>query len=177
MMLYLGSVSKVKYEAINEVINEYLKEVRKIFGEPKVIPNNVESGVDITPVNEETYIGAKNRAYNLYKLIKDENSAYLGLESGLAQRFGSIFEETVCVILFKGMEYVGYSSGIKVPDYIVKRLENGEKHYEVLSEIARRRGLNPKDTWGIYTNLILSRKIELKEAFRNALLTLISEFL
>ncbi|WP_409333413.1 hypothetical protein [Saccharolobus solfataricus] len=41
--------------------------------------------------------------------INDENSAYVGLESGIANMYNTLFEETVCVILYKGKEYVSYS--------------------------------------------------------------------
>ncbi|BCU71252.1 inosine/xanthosine triphosphatase [Stygiolobus caldivivus] len=168
LTLYLGSLSKLKYEAAQEVLSEYNVKA-------KVIPYKVDSGVPLTPLQDETYIGAKNRAYALMGEINDENSAYVGLESGLVNRYNTLFEETVCVILYKGKEYVSYSSGIKIPDHIIFAISKGRKHYEILNEIGKEKSVNPKDTWGIYTNFRLTRKIELKEAFRNALINLITD--
>ncbi|WP_009991031.1 hypothetical protein, partial [Saccharolobus solfataricus] len=58
-------------------------------------------------------------------------------------------------------------------DHIIFEISKGRKHYEILNEIIKEKSVNPKDTWGIYTNFRLTRKTELKEAFRNALITLI----
>ena len=168
LTFYLGSLSKLKYEAVQQVLSEYNVEA-------KVIPYKVDSGVPLTPLQDETYIGAKNRAYALLREINDENSAYVGLESGIVNRYNTLFEETACVILYKGKEYVGYSSGIRIPDHIILEMSKGRKHYEILDEIGKEKGINPKDTWGIYTNFRLTRKTELKEAFRNALITLITD--
>ena len=168
LTLYLGSSSKLKLEAMQEVLAEY-----KINA--KIIPRNVDSGVPLTPLQDETYVGARNRAYALMKEIKDESSAYVGLESGLVNRYNSLFEETVCVILYKGKEFAAYSSGIKVPAFILKEMDKGKNHYEVLDEIGEKMNVNPKDTWGIYTNFLLTRKMELKEAFRNALVELLTD--
>lgn len=44
------------------------------------------------------------------------------LESGLVERFGQIYEEAwACVISSEMNEYFGYSSGLKVPDSIIKK--------------------------------------------------------
>ena len=61
---------------------------------------------------------------------------YVGLESGLVERYGHIYEEAwSCAITNKGKEYFGYSSGLKVPDYILKRMDELKLEHCMAMEI------------------------------------------
>jgi non-canonical (house-cleaning) NTP pyrophosphatase len=168
MNIKVGTKSKLKIEAVQEIASMYL------IHQPTIIGYEVESGVPSTPFNEQTYQGAKNRAYYLYKQKSTNvNCLCLGLESGLVYREGYLFEECWCVIIDnKGKEYVGYSSGFKLPEDIVVRIESGETHLTIMTEKGQELDIHEKDTWAIYSNNKLLRSISIKEAIRNTLLSI-----
>src|SRR5690606_21361072 len=83
---------------------------------------DADSRVPETPWDRQTYDGARNRARH----CKEQNMGdyFIGLESGLIERYGHIFEEAWCCIVNEaGEEYFGYSSGLKVPDYIIQKMD------------------------------------------------------
>jgi hypothetical protein len=72
------------------------------------------------------------------------------------------------------MEYLGYSSGLRVPDLILSHMRSsGRPHYEVMAALEAERQL-PHDTWSNYSGGILTRQISLEEAVRNAVVQLVA---
>lgn len=168
MIFLVGTTSQLKINALYDVLTSYLTS-----REAKIIEKEVPSGVSPTPSGGETYLGATNRARGLYKRYQAEGDYFVGIESGLAEREGNLFEEVWCVILNnKGRESVGYSSGFILPKSILERLKKGETHQKIMSTIQKDLELKHKDTWAIYSSHRLSRLEGLKEAFRNALLAI-----
>lgn len=161
----LNTKNHTKKTAVEEVLRAYLKENFSLI--VKDLPINFPE----TPKGKQTYQGAKRRAE---KIFKDYNQKIIavGLESGLVKRFGILFEEAWCCIIFKKNYFFGYSSGLEIPKEIQKRLAK-EKHKDIMLKLEKRINLSSKDTWGIYTNGLLPRKESLKEAFRNAFLSLL----
>lgn len=171
MKFYIGTNNPQKVEATSQALLSILGE-RKFGLEGKDVP----SGFGETPHDEETMRGAENRASELMKL-KDCDYA-IGLESGLVERYGHIFEEAWCCIISKEKTAYGYSSGLKVPDIITDKMASDQlEHYQVL-RLEEIKALLPvktrKDTWGNYSDLLLTRQISFEEALRNALVQIFS---
>ncbi len=131
---------------------------------------HASSGVPETPWDRQTFDGAINRARNCKKLGKGDY--FIGLESGLIERYGHIFEEAWCCILStSGEEYFGYSSGLKVPDYIIKKMDELKiDHNSVMKMLEDEEEGLYKDTWANYSGKSISRTVSLDEALRNALI-------
>lgn len=161
----IGSVSKRK-------INVAEKIIRQLFNEHTSIAEyNAKSQMPDTPYDKQTFDGAKNRALDSKTHIID-GDFYIGLESGLIERYGHIYEEAwAAVITSDNKEYFGYSSGLKVPDYILKRMDELKmEHCDVMTVIEEEFGKLPNDTWGTYSGGVILREISLEEALRNALI-------
>lgn len=170
MIIALGTKSEIKQKALWEILKQY-QGVLPFLKDYKVVPYEVKSLVPVTPYNSQTLQGARNRASTLLNKYANGGDLFVGLESGLAEREKMLFEECWCVIYDKiGNEYVGYSSGIYLPNHITDEMKKGKTHLEVLEKIAKEIGLNHQDTWSIYSEGKISRTESIKEAFRNALL-------
>lgn len=172
MIIAIGSTSERKIEAVRRVFSEYIR------GEDPVVCRGhaVPSGVPETPFDRQTYEGAKQRAAGAH--VGEPKASYaIGLESGLVERYGHIYEEAWAVCIdAQGKEYCGYSSGLKVPDYILQEMQKlGRPHYEVMTLIENRRGHLPNDTWGTYSGGRILRSVSLEEAIRNAVIQVVAD--
>lgn len=132
---------------------------------------DAQSGVPEAPHDQETYQGAYNRASECYQ----EGGAdyYIGIESGLVERYGNMFEEAWAVVISAdGSERVGYSSGLMLPKTVVDRMNVGQKHNEIMAHFDKVFNLpdDNRDTWSRYTGGSISRQISLEESLRNALI-------
>ncbi len=168
MELLLGTKSELKLHAIQKILARYGE------GQPyQIETEDIPSQVPHTPFNDQTYEGAKNRAYTLHKEHQQEYDLYIGVESGLVERENNLFEECWCVIFDKdGKEYVGYSSGFMLPQAILERMHKGEAHSDIMAEMDKEMNLQQKDTWAIYSQNRLKRNTSIQEAFRNAFLSI-----
>lgn len=167
----IGSLSKRKIEVAEKVI-------RQLFSDKKDIAVQgyaAASGVPETPYDGETFRGAQNRARDAKMYVLDADY-YIGLESGLTERYGHIYEEAWSVVLTAdGKEYAGYSSGLKVPDYVLQKMDELKmKHNEVMTVLEQEYGKLPNDTWGSYSGGMLIREVSLEEAIRNALIQIVA---
>ena len=170
MQILIGTTSKIKLDVVEATLRAYTKKRKLDF---TIIAKDVESQVPDTPYGDEAITGAKNRADALLKNFFDHAELFVGLESGLVERYGNIYEECWCVIGDKkGNEFFGYSSGFMLPKTITTQMSSGRTHREVLKDLAIAMNIESKDTWLIYSKGVLSRTESIKEAFRNALLTL-----
>ncbi len=130
----------------------------------------------ITPFGRQTYQGAKNRAFALYQNFKNEGDFFVGMESGLTKRFQKLYEECWAVIFDKkGHQYSAYSSGLRICDEILSKMQQGQKHHLLINQINQKHHISHKETWGIYSHNLIKRQESLKEAFRNAFFLSISK--
>jgi non-canonical (house-cleaning) NTP pyrophosphatase len=117
MRFAVGSTSERKINTVKKILKEQLS------GQYEVLGFAAKSGVPETPWDKETHDGARNRALATKQSI-DDTDYCIGLESGLIERYGNVYEEAWCCIVSKdGNEFYGFSSGLKVPDYILKKNE------------------------------------------------------
>ena len=95
-----------------------------------------------------------------------------GARTTLVERYGHIYEEAwSCVLVKNGKECFGYSSGLKVPDYILKKMDELKiEHCKAMEIIEKEFGNLPNDTWGTYSGGLIMREISLEESLRNAII-------
>lgn len=165
MKVVLGSKSQLKIDLTEMVFNQSLPDDVEVSG------LGVSSGVSETPWGEETYRGALNRARDC-RLEGDAADYFVGLESGLVERFGILFEEAWAVVIDSGgREFVGYSSGLPIPKVVVDMMsEKKLEHYQVMDILDNEFTASSKDTWHLYSGGKVSRALSLEESLRNALI-------
>src|ERR1035437_2745056 len=87
MKILVGSSNPVKIASVETAFNKY-------FNDVEVTGIAVESGVSCQPLNDETFIGAQNRAVSL-KLLNDlknfDASFFVGIEGGITRQFDKWF--------------------------------------------------------------------------------------
>lgn len=169
MNIYVGTTNKAKLEAVTSVVTEM-----NMHSSFKVHGYKAESGVSETPLNEQTILGALNRAKAVRKAHPDKDM-YIGIESGIVSRYSDFYEEVWVVIIYGKKVCAAYSSGIKLPDSVVDHM-NGDiqSHKSVVAHLRQERGFEAydnlnSDTWGYYTGNAIDREVGMKEALRNTL--------
>lgn len=164
MKIGVGTQSERKIATIKNVVQQISSK-----SEVEIVSYPAKSNVPETPWDKETFDGAKNRAIDCKKNIQ-EAEYYVGIESGLVERYGQIYEEAWVYILDNhNKEYSGYSSGLKVPDYIIEKMnETKMEHWKVMKLLEEEYSLSSDDTWGNYSKKMIIRDISLQEAVRNA---------
>lgn len=170
MKFIIGSKNKRKIEVTKRVIRELFPDSESTTEGYAAI-----SGVPDTPYDKQTFDGAKNRALDAKNHIPKADY-WIGMESGLIERYGHIYEEVWCaVITADGKDFFGYSSGLKVPDYVLKRMDELKKeHSDVMMILEEEHGKLPDDTWSSYSGGLIAREISLEEATRNAFIQIIA---
>lgn len=166
MKVIIGTKNQKKVDVVGDVFRILLDNEDVV-----VEGHDAQSKVPEAPHGEETYLGARNRAIECY-----ENGGadyYIGIESGLVERYGSMFEEAWAVVIsHDGTERIGYSSGLMLPKTVVDRMNDGQKHNEIMAYFDKKFNLpdDNRDTWSRYTGGNISRQVSLEEALRNALI-------
>jgi non-canonical (house-cleaning) NTP pyrophosphatase len=170
MRIVLGSISARKIQTVERV-------AAQLFPEESVAVEGygAHSGVPDTPWDKQTYDGALRRARDSRTHVPGARY-YIGLESGLIERYGHIYEEAWCAALTDDEnEFFGYSSGLKVPDYVLKKMDELKlDHSSVMGVLEGEHGRLPNDTWGSYSGGMIVREISLEEAVRNALIQMVA---
>jgi non-canonical (house-cleaning) NTP pyrophosphatase len=171
MKFIIGSASSRKIDVSGKIIRELFCTEKDI----EIIGYGSVSGVPNTPYDKQTFDGARNRALDA-KAHVSGGSYYIGLESGLVERYGHIYEEAwTAVITSDNREFFGYSSGLKVPDYVLQKMNDLKmEHCDVMTVLEDEHDISGKDTWGSYSGGMLLREVSLEESLRNALIQIIS---
>ena len=167
MNVTIGTKNPAKVAIVTQVLAGYFPDA-----ELNVQSADVNSGVSGSPEGEATKLGAENRA----KATATSAAYGIGIESGLVERYGILFEEAWACITHAGNIYYGYSSGLPIPRHVMKTMEkNGLSHGAAMRKI--REELNQfddRDTWGTYSGKLVLRNISLQEALRNAVVQIVS---
>ena len=172
MKILIGTRNPGKIEGAKEGFEKYYEEV-----EVEGIP--VESEVPEEPVNDEIYLGARNRVKNLIAYSKENNinaDFFVAVESGITNRLGKWCIIQIAVIQDKsGYESFGTSSGFPVPEKYVKRIIETDLGV-VMDEMFNEHDLR-SSVGGIsfLTNNVINRIDITREAFIMALTTQINE--
>ncbi len=121
MKIYIATKNEKKITLAKELIKQFLSINVKVSG------CLAKSEVSDTPWDEQTYHGARNRAINSLRENSDADLG-MGIETGLVERYGQLYEETWCWLVNKiGQEFWGYASGNVIPESIKKRVIENKK--------------------------------------------------
>lgn len=117
MKVVIGTRNQGKIEGARKALENYFDNI-EIQGIP------VESNVSEQPVNNEIYIGAKNRVKNLKEYCNSNNietDLYLSIESGINNSLGRWMITNIAVIEDnKDFESYGTSPSFPVPEKYVQ---------------------------------------------------------
>ena len=117
MKVLIATKNQGKIEGAKRALLNYFENI-EIQGIP------VESNVSEQPVNDEIYIGAKNRLKNLKKYAQEKNietDLFLSIESGINNVLGRWMITNIAVIEDNtDFESYGTSPSFPVPDRLVK---------------------------------------------------------
>lgn len=165
MKFVIGSMSERKINTARQTINGVYSEEFEIVGFA------AKSNVPETPWDRETFDGAKNRAFACREKFPDADFC-IGMESGLVERYGHVYEEAwSCILDPQENEYYGFSSGLKVPDFILTKMKNDNiEHNQAMFILEQEHNLKDADTWGSYSGDLILREVSLQESLRNALI-------
>ena len=156
MKILVGSKNPVKLKAVEEAFSLY-------FNNIEVVGIKVNSNVPDQPINEETYIGAENRAFELKKLNDEQkmnSDFFVGIEGGIQQTYTRWFAYgCMCVIDKRGNKSFGTSAHFELPQIVVKELLQRKELGHVMDEIMNEE--NTKQRGGAieyFTNGKMNRK-------------------
>ena len=133
MKVSIGSLNPVKISAVEKAFQMRFKE-KSFFCYHKV-----PSGISDQPYNDETRIGAVNRAKMTLKAA--EQAEYgVGIEGGIEIRDDIAFVNAWCAIVdMEGNVNFGHSFGVPLPKVIMNKIKNegmelGDAHDELVGE-------------------------------------------
>lgn len=119
MKVLIATKNGAKIEGARRALENFFENI-EITGIP------ADSEVGEQPVNEEIYIGAKNRVRNLKEYCKNNNieaDFYLSIESGITNSLGKWMITNIAVIEDNdGLESYGTSPSFPVPERLVRNI-------------------------------------------------------
>ena len=153
--ILVGSKNPVKIRSVEEAFEKY-------FGNTEVIGIDVNSRVSAQPVNDETFEGAKNRAFELIDKNKEEKlnaDFFVGIEGGITQIYSKWFAfGCMCIADKDGKTGFGTSAHFELPERIVNELLNGKELGDVMDEIQNKSNTKQKHgAIGYFTNGAIGR--------------------
>lgn len=169
----VGSENPVKIEATKEAFSKFFKEV-------EVIGIGVSSKVSNQPVNEETFEGAKNRAFELKRVNEERKlgaNFLVGIEGGIIKLYAKWFSfGVVCITNEEGKIGYGTTTMFQIPESIVMKLLNGKELGEVMDEITGENNIKQREgAVGILSKNVISRKDLYYQAIVVALIPFLNE--
>lgn len=128
----IGSENRVKIESTRQSFSRF-------FNPLEIHGLSVDSGVSAQPFNQDTFVGAKNRAEHA-KRINDEQhlnaNFFVGIEGGVLQLHSKSFQFTVIHILDpQHRESFGTTGLYELPDRIVEKLLAGIELSVIIDEL------------------------------------------
>lgn len=170
MRVAIGTKNNAKIEGVKRAFNLVYKNVEFLSFE-------TDSKIRAQPLNDdEAILGAKNRATQAIKLC-DNVDFGVGLEGTVDENEFGMFLCGWVVIIDKNNEIgIGSSPKILLPDWIAKKLRNGEELGPIIQEFMKDNSIRQNlGTCGVLTNGLYSRIDEFNHATQNALSKFIGE--
>ncbi|MDD2822766.1 MAG: inosine/xanthosine triphosphatase [Candidatus Daviesbacteria bacterium] len=129
MIVAVGSTNPTKIQPVEEIFSQHFKNI-------KIKGVSVESGVADQPQSdEETYLGALNRAKSALSKVKGAKYG-VGIEGGLHKHSYGWFERSMVVIVDKkGNIGVGASGGLVLPNSVMEKVEQGKNLEQAIDEL------------------------------------------
>ncbi|MFZ1289313.1 MAG: inosine/xanthosine triphosphatase [Melioribacteraceae bacterium] len=156
MKILVGSENPVKLNAVKEAFSLYFENI-------SVIGISVSSQVPDQPINDETFLGAQNRALALKKINLEQNldaEFFIGIEGGIQQNFNKWFAfGCMCLIHKSGKTSFGTSAHFELPEIVTKQLLQRKELGFVMDEIMRQENTKQKGgAISYFTNGRMDRK-------------------
>jgi len=169
----VGSENPVKIEATKEAFSKFFREV-------EVLGISVNPKVSSQPVNEETFEGAKNRAFELKRMNEERKlnaNFFVGIEGGIIKLYAKWFSfGVICVMNKDGKIGYGITAMFQIPEKIVMELLSGKELGEVMDEITGENNIKRKEgAVGILTKRVINRKDLYYQAVVIALIPFLNE--
>ncbi len=129
MIVRIGSKNPSKINAVRKIFS-------KIFSfEIEYIGDEVDSGVSPQPINDETVVGALNRA----KAVMEGADYAVGIEAGIfwEKHLNDFVDRAYCVIIDKyGHVTFGHSGGFTYPSKVIEMVKSGMEIGEAMEKIS-----------------------------------------
>lgn len=156
MKILVGSKNPVKIEAAEEAFTKY-------FNNVTAEGVSVESHVSPQPINNETFLGAKNRALKLFEMDKNSKSNadyFVGIEGGIFQTYEKWFGfGCMCIIDKQKLIGFGTSPLFPLPNFVINQLLKGKELGDVIDELANKENTkHDEGAIGFFTNNVMKRK-------------------
>lgn len=156
MKILVGSINPVKINAVSETFSLYFE---NIIVEGISVPSNVPD----QPINDETYLGAQNRAMALQKINSEQNinaDFFVGIEGGIQKTFGKWFAfGCMCLIHKSGNTSFGTSAHFELPEIVINQLLQRKELGFVMDEIMKQENTKQKGgAISYFTNGRMNRK-------------------
>ncbi|MEM0363079.1 MAG: DUF84 family protein [Sulfolobaceae archaeon] len=119
MIVAVGTKNQVKISAVKEALD-----ILKLKYD--LVSVEVDSGVSAQPFCDETYVGARNRAYNALKAVNADIG--IGIEGGICYVYNRFIANAVVYVVSKdGIENFSISASFTLPKSIVVLVLNGKE--------------------------------------------------
>ena len=107
--ILIGSNNKAKIEGAKLAFDKY-------FSDFEIISEDIQSGVNSQPINDEILLGARNRIKGLKKLNMKDVDFYISSEAGLIS-IGDLYVNINMGVIedINGYESMGISQGYMIP--------------------------------------------------------------
>jgi len=158
MKVLVGSRNPVKLEATKVAFSKY-------FDAVEVVGISVNSKVSNQPVEDETFAGARNRAFELKRIneARDLNAEFfVGIEGGIKKLFHRWFTfGVICIMDNKGIVGYGTSPFFELPSQISEELLEGrgvELSDMVDNLIGEKNTKEKQGAVGYFTKGVMDRK-------------------
>lgn len=167
MKILIGTKNPGKIEGARQAFTTYFENV-------EIEAIAVDSEVGNQPINEEIFLGAKNRVKNLKEYAKKNNikaDYYIASEAGITDSLGEWIAINSAVVENKeGLQSVGTSQGFPVPDKYIDEIIKTE-FGKVMDKLFNGKELNKgKGGISILTHNEISRIDLTKNAYIMALI-------
>lgn len=166
MKILIGTKNPGKIEGAKQALSKYFTDI-------EIEGISVDSEVGKQPINEEIFLGAKNRVKNLKRYAKENNikaDYYIASEAGMTNLLGEWIDINSAVIESKeGIQSIGTSQGFPVPEKYIQEIKNTELG-KVMDKLFHGNELNKgKGGISILTKDVISRIDLTRNAFIMAL--------
>lgn len=156
MKVLVGSRNTVKLEATKEAFSIY-------FDSVDVEGIGVDSKVSNQPIEDETFVGARNRALALSRINDERNSKaefFVGIEGGIKKLFGRWFTfGVICIMDDTGRVGYGTSPFFVLPSDITEKLLGGTELGDVMDDLIGETNTKQKQgAVGYFTKGVMDRR-------------------
>ena len=166
MKIGIGTTSELKIRALENALS-------KCGGEIEILSVKTDSGVPNQPFGfDEMMEGARNRAHGIISVMHPDIA--IAVESGLVEVGGKHFDiACVIVVTEDGEEFVSYSAGYFVPDWIIKEIKEKNTEFGYITQ--RLSGDTDKDPIKYFSDNVVKREELLSQAILIALTQLFNK--